>query len=70
MTTRKDVDSWIKIRMDTLESLLKQNAHLQDKRFVESVLDSCSTLYTHMEEGDKDYYEHASWAVEHNKEWT
>ena len=69
MTTKDQINQQIKIRMDVLEEILQTNQHLIDQHFAGHVLDACFTLYSAMEEDDKDFLDHASFAIEHKKQW-
>lgn len=59
-------------RMDRLQAMLEANLHTKDrqhKETIEHLLEELSPWFYSMNEEDRDYYQCAQDAIEHNIEW-
>lgn len=67
--TREQIYERINTRMDTMEWLLKNNYHIKDPIFMETIFQAVLQYWSHMNESDQEFYEAARWATDNQKPW-
>jgi hypothetical protein len=67
--TKADVINRVGVRMDTLEWLMKNNYHMKDVIFMETVFQAVLQYWSQMNEEDREFYEAARWATDNQKPW-
>lgn len=58
-----------KIRMDVVEHLMDNNAHVHDPELVLFCLDSARALWSILDEADRDYLDAATFAFKEKMTW-
>lgn len=59
----------IEEKMAALESMMREQIHLEDPSRVEALMSNISMYWAHMNDDDKDYVDCAKWALDEKREW-